>query len=132
MFLCESKRLVFMKNKMLLLFVLAFTALGNAQTGVNKASFTVDPKGIGNQEELGIFSLVINVSFNGGKEIELPMYEKVNVTLVEGNAYATKVMDELELKGIEVKGYGGNWSSYKELELEKKEMKQYRNKKENR
>lgn len=60
------------------------------------------------------------------------MYEKGNVTLVEGNAYATKVMDELELKGIEVKGYGGNWSSYKELELEKKEMKQYRNKKENR
>lgn len=48
------------------------------------------------------------------------MFEKGNVTLIEGNAYRTKVMNELELKGIKVNGYSANWSSNKELESEKK------------
>lgn len=110
-----------MREIFLLLFALVLTTISNAQTDVVAANNVSNVSAKSKREtDLGIYKLIVRVSVKGGQEIELPVYEKENITAVKSFDYAHKVMDEIKNNGLEVVGFSGSWISYNELELEKK------------
>lgn len=93
-----------MWKRILLLCVLGFSAVTNAQSNIAVKENDSVKEFADEKKSVGEAQIIIFISIDG-KEVQLPTYEKINTSLKGGIQYAQELMSELKVKGVKVERY---------------------------